>query len=466
MNIQGSLKARLLFRIMTPAIVLAAGLAYWQYSHDKQTGEELFDRNLFSAAITISGDTATREGDALSLSTLDKINAATGGTLFYHVSGFGGVHLTGFAYPPTQVNYSALKPNEPEFFDVTYRGEPVRAVALLNQFNTGNPDDRLVITVWQTMDERQRWLSTQLRQNLIFLTLIFAAMLTAIWVGVTLGLAPLRRIERDLAKKSPDDLSPLQTPVPSELAGIESRLNHLLSELEKSQNAQHDFISDAAHQLRNPATAVHALIETLEDPNHTANLSQRIQRLKRASKESIRIAEQLLSLERLERSAPSPLPTIELNAAVQQICLNQAPSFLAEGFDFNFYESEQPCLVGADEFWLSEALKNIFDNAVKHGGACLSTIETRVLVEDDFATVRVYNDGIRLPPELAQQATARFKQLNDGTGSGLGLSIVESVVGKFGGTFKIEEVEHGTCVALNLPVVPSSRTQRKNSAIS
>ena len=462
MNIQGSLKARLLFRIMTPAIVLAAGLAYWQYSHDKQTGEELFDRNLFSAAITISGDTATREGDALSLSTLDKINAATGGPLFYHVSGFGGVHLTGFAYPPTQVNYSALKPNEPEFFDVTYRGEPVRAVALLNQFNTGNPDDQLVITVWQTMDERQRWLDTQLRQNLIFLTLIFAAILTAIWVGVTLGLAPLQRIERDLARKSPDDLSPLQTPVPSELAGIENRLNHLLSELEKSQKAQHDFISDAAHQLRNPATAVHALIETLEDPNNTANLSQRIQRLKRASKESIRIAEQLLSLQRLERTDPSPLPTIELNAAVRQICLAQAPHFLAEGFDFNFYSSEQPCAVGADEFWLSEAFKNIFDNAVKHGGTRLSTIETRVLIEGDFAIVRIYNDGLPLPPELAQQATARFKQLNDGAGSGLGLSIVESVVRKFGGTLKIEEVEHGTCVALYLPVLPASEPLPEN----
>ena len=461
MNIQGSLKARLLFRIMTPAIALAAGLAYWQYRHDKQTGEELFDRNLFSAAITISGDTATREGDALSLSTLDKINAATGGALFYHVSGFGGVHLTGFAYPPTQVNYSALKPNEPEFFDVTYRGEPVRAVALLNQFNTGNPDDRLVITVWQTMDERQRWLSTQLRQNLIFLTLIFAAILTAIWVGVSLGLAPLRRIERDLERKSPDDLSPLQTPVPSELAGIENRLNHLLSELEKSQKAQHDFISDAAHQLRNPATAVHALIETLEDPNNTVSLTQRIQRLKLASKESIRIAEQLLSLERLERTNPSPLPTIELNTALRQICLTQAPSYLAETIDFNFYESEQPCPVSADEFWLGEALKNIFDNAVKHGGARLSTIETRISTQEDFATVRVYNDGLPLPPELAQQATARFKQLNDGAGSGLGLSIVESVMRKFGGSLKIEGVEHGTCVALDFLLVPASRIQPK-----
>ena len=466
MNIQGSLKARLLFRIMTPAIALAAGLAYWQYSHDKQTGEELFDRNLFSAAITISGDTATREGDALSLSTLDKINAATGGALFYHVSGFGGVHLTGFAYPPTQVNYSALKPNEPEFFDVTYRGEPVRAVALLNKFNTGNPDDQLVITVWQTMDERQRWLGTQLRQNLIFLTLIFAAILTAIWVGVSLGLAPLRRIERDLARKSPDDLSPLQTPVPSELAGIENRLNHLLSELEKSQKAQHDFISDAAHQLRNPATAVHALIETLEDPNNNVSLNQRIQRLKRASKESIRIAEQLLSLERLERTNPSPLPTIELNAALRQICLTQAPSYLAEGFDFNFYESEQSCLVSADEFWLGEALKNIFDNAVKHGGARLSTIETRISIQEDLATVRVYNDGLPLPPELAQQATARFKQLNDGAGSGLGLSIVESVMRKFGGSLKIEEVEHGTSVALDFPVVPASRPKPNNLAVS
>lgn len=456
MNIQGSLKARLLSRIITPASILAIGLAYWQYNHDKQTGEELFDRNLFSAAITISGDTATREGDALSLSTLDKINAATGGSLFYHVSGFGGVHLTGFAYPPTQVNYSALQPNEPEFFDVTYRGEPVRAAALLTQFATDNPDDRLIITVWQTMDERQRWLSTQLRQNLIFLTLIFAAILTAIWVGVTLGLAPLRRIERDLARKSGNDLSPLRTPVPQELAGIENRLNHLLSELDKSHKAQHDFISDAAHQLRNPATAVHALIETLEDSESPDALKHRIERLKRASKDSIRIAEQLLSLERLERAESSPFSPIDLNDTVRQVCMHEAAKYLAEGYDFHFYASEQSCWVAADPFWVGEALKNIFDNAVKHGGPQLTTIQSRVSVEAGHALVRVYNDGDPLPPEMAQVAITRFKQLNDGVGSGLGLSIVDSVVKKFGGHVQIEAQAQGTCVALLFPLSGAS----------
>lgn len=451
MKLQRSLKVRLLSSMLVPAAFLTVCLALWQYSHDKQTGEELFDRNLFSAAITISGDTATRDGDALSPSTLDKINAATGGELFYHVSGFGGVHLTGFAYPPTRVDFAGLTPNIPQFFDVTYRGEPVRAAALLNQFSPGNAEDRLVITVWQTMDERQQWLNAQLAQSALFIALTFMAIFTTVWVGVNIGLSPLRRIERDLSHKSPNDLSPLTTPVPEELAGIENRLNLLLGRLEQSQQAQHNFISDAAHQLRNPATAVHALIETLEDESDDTTLKQRIQRLAHASKNSIRVAEQLLSLERIESPNPASGMEIDLNETVRSICLIEAATYLAAGYGFEFSESPTPCWTVADPFWVAEAIKNILDNAVKHGGPSLSAIKVTISVESNQNTVRVENDGEPLTPDVKDIVVARFKQLKDGVGSGLGLSIVESVLKKYGGELEIEAIPDGTCIALKFP---------------
>ena len=78
-----------------------------------------------------------------------------------------------------------------------------------------------------------------------------------IWLIVTGGLRPLRKLAAELSSKQGDDLSPLSTVVPKqELAQIISSTNGLLRRLEASLEREKQFASDAAHELRTPISSL------------------------------------------------------------------------------------------------------------------------------------------------------------------------------------------------------------------
>src|SRR5699024_1270913 len=73
----------------------------------------------------------------------------------------------------------------------------------------------------------------------------------------TRGLAPLRRLRRELAHRQADALTPL-TPMnlPSELRPLVQTLNQLLQRVAQAVLRERHFTDDAAHELRTPLTAV------------------------------------------------------------------------------------------------------------------------------------------------------------------------------------------------------------------
>ena len=95
-----SLRSRLFMLILPPLLLLSIVLGFWRFEVAQRTSETLFDRSLLAAALAISRDVAISGGDALSPSTRDFVSDAGGGELFYHVTGPGGIYITGYAYPP------------------------------------------------------------------------------------------------------------------------------------------------------------------------------------------------------------------------------------------------------------------------------------------------------------------------------------------------------------------------------
>ncbi len=450
----GSLRLRLFILILTPLVLLAILLGLWRFMIAQETAQELFDDSLLSAGLAISRDVAISGGDALSPTTRSLIRDASGGEIFYHVTGPGGIYVTGYAYPPAPANPSAQEANRPQFFEALYRDEPVRVLKLTERVTIENLIGDATVTVWQRMADRNAFANELSIRAGILMGILLATLAFVVWFGVARGLRPLLDLQDAIDLRSPDDLSEIKRPVPVEVQGVVKTLNRLFGQVEKSINAHQVFISEAAHQLRNPAAAVQSMAEALRDAKTDEDRDKRIIELVAAAKNSATVAEQLLSLERLRQPThQDQMVEIDFRSVVEEACAEMGVHILAKGIEFDVTMPETAVIVSGDQVFLTEALKNLLDNAVKHGGAKLSRIS--VVLRSDGGNVRltVADDGAGLSPDQSEAAFSRFSQLEYSEGSGLGLSIVSAVAQRHDGSVLINQVERGASVTLELPII-------------
>ncbi|WP_180900356.1 sensor histidine kinase [Martelella soudanensis] len=444
-----SLRTRLFLLILVPLLCVSCLLGLWRFEAAKRTAEELFDRTLLAAGLAIARDVAISEGDAISQRSRSIISDAGGGEIFYHVTGPGGIYVTGYAYPPVP----ETKPSDegPTYYMANYRGEPVRVLRMSETTTIGNLTGETVVTIWQRASDRRAFAITLALRAAALMAALMVALAVVVWFGVQIGLKPLRGLQEAIALRSPEDLRRIRRPVPEEVSGIVATLNRLLGQVEQSIENHQAFISDAAHQLRNPASALLSLAEALRDARTEEDRAQLQSELVMAARKSARLAEQLLSLERLRYDAPAQMNPRDLNVIVKEACEAVAPEILSRDLAFSLDAAPGALVVQADETLLSEAVKNLVDNALQHGGARLSAITVQTEREGANAVLKVMDDGKGLPPELADIAFRRFGQIEPGSGSGLGLAIVQDVVLRHGGTIGIMPNAKGTEVRITLP---------------
>ena len=444
-----SLRARLFLLILTPLLVLSILLGLWRFEVAQRTSEDLFDRSLLAAALAISRDVAISGGDALSPGTRDFLSDAGGGELFYHVTGPGGIYVTGYASPPVSGERAAdagLRYTVAE-----YRGEPVRVLRMSEATTIGNLTGDTVVTVWQRESDRRAFAAALAQRAAALIASLMVALALVVWFGVKIGLRPLNDLQDAIRHRSPDDLGDIRRPVPAEVSGIVATLNRLFRQVRRSIEDHQAFISDAAHQLRNPASALLSLAEVLPGVRDPEERRLRERELIAAARKSARLAVQLLSLERLRYDDAPVLERIDLNEVAAEVCREFAPVILEQDvrFDFDPYDGALP--VAGDAVLIGEAVTNLLENALTHGGADLTSIVVTTSADGGDAVLTVTDDGLGIPADKAETAFQRFGQLRDGEGSGLGLSIVRDILRRHDGDARLLPRDTGTAVRLTLP---------------
>lgn len=446
-----SLRLRLFVVIVTPLLIMALLLGYWRFTVAQKTAEELFDRSLLAAALAISRDITLSEGDILSPSTRQLVSDSAGGEVFYHATGPSGIYVTGYAYPPT-LTPKGSELNALEFFVSKYRGEDVRVLRVTEPTTIDGITGDSTATVWQRMSDRDAFARQLATRAAALMGGLLVSLSILVWFGVQLGLRPLADLQDAIAMRSPDDLSRIKRAIPEETKGIVSTLNRLFGQVERSFEAQQSFISNAAHQLRNPAAAVQSMAEAVRDAKSEEDRERRIVELVDASRRSAKIAVQLLSLDRLKQpSSEADLKPLDLGELVRSACADMAPQVLASSLDFELIMEEQDVRANGDQIYLAEAIKNLIDNAITHGGDELSKIIVTLRAVADSAYITVDDDGKGLHPDQSEAAFGRFSQVGPSQGSGLGLAIVASVAERHLGQVKINEAGSGASVTLVLP---------------
>ncbi|SIO11618.1 sensor histidine kinase [Vannielia litorea] len=445
-----SLRARLLLLILCPLLVVGSALGFWRFQSAQSTAQELFDRGLLATALAIARDVTISEGDALSPRTRDLISDAGGGEVFYHVTGPGGYYVTGYAYPPSV----GVRPSGDDlhYLVAEYRGEPVRVLRLTETTTLGNLTGETIVTVWQRVADRQRFAHALAWRAAAVITALLATLVVVVWFGVNIGLRPLANLRAAIERRSPDDLSRIQRAVPVEVSGIVSTLNRLLGQVENDIKAHQAFISDAAHQLRNPASGILSLAETMPAVTDPSERAAHEQKLIAAARKSARLAERLLSLERLRYSTATAQEAFDLSDCAAAACGDIASQALARDIEFTFERCREPLPVIADQTLVAEAIGNLVDNALTHGGSGLRMVRVSTRTDGAVAEVEVEDDGAGLPAGADAVVFRRFSQLDGGKGSGLGLSIVQEVARAHGGEAALRSRTGGATFVLSFPL--------------
>ncbi|WP_323771831.1 sensor histidine kinase [Antarctobacter sp.] len=444
-----SLRLRLFLLILSPLLLVSVLLGIWRFAVAQATAEDLFDRGLLAAALAISRDVAISEGDALSPRTRTLISNAGGGEVFYHVTGPGGIYVTGYAYPPAW--RSPEETDEPRYKFAEYRKEPVRVLRMAETTTIGNLTGKTIVTVWQRMSDRNAFAADLARRAFAMIAALTATIAVLVWFGVDIGLRPLRGLHDAIERRSPDDLSRIQRAVPTEVTGIVATLNRLFGQVDQSIQTHQAFISDAAHQLRNPASALLVLAEALPNVSDPDEKHRREQDLIHAARTSARLAEQLLSLERLRHGGMGEVRSFDLNAMVEAVCADVAPDFLGRDLAFSFDPSQQPLPLRGDPVLIGEAVRNLIDNTLRHAGPDLSKVTVRLARDGSTACITVKDDGMGLPPDAEAVIFRRFGQLKPSEGSGLGLSFVQEVARLHGGRVAVSD-DKGASFTVHLPL--------------
>ena len=298
----GSLRGRLLKMIILPLLAVAAIAIAARYYEAKRTSQTLYDNALLSIAHVITRDVVLTDGDVLAEKLLETLTEALGDQIFYHVAGdTGSVLITGYTNPPKPPEGKVAKPNEPVFFDQTYRGDPVRVVAL-REFISATPFNGWVnVTVWQRTGQREALRIELTGWSLAVMALIIMAAAAIVWFGVSFGLKPLLDLQDAIEKRSPDDLGGIRRTVPREVSSLVSSMNALFGQLRNAFAEKDAFIANAAHQLRNPVAGIQSQAEAAEGAREPEELRERIGDVAEAARRTSRLIEQMLSMERVSQ---------------------------------------------------------------------------------------------------------------------------------------------------------------------
>jgi signal transduction histidine kinase len=117
-------------------------------------------------------------------------------------------------------------------------------------------------------------------------------------------------------------------------------------------------------------------------------------------------------------------------------------------------DAERAAPLVGDRLRLEQALGNLVDNALRHGGGAIR-LEAEA-VDGERVELRVRDEGPGFPPELVRRAFDRFARSDEaraGAGSGLGLAIVDAVAEAHCGSVTAANDEPaGACVTMALPL--------------
>jgi two-component system OmpR family sensor kinase len=243
----------------------------------------------------------------------------------------------------------------------------------------------------------------------------------------------------------------------TELRTLTSILNEMLAGLEEGMSlerqtteAQRRFVADAAHELRSPLTNLRGTIEvTLRRPRSVAEYQEALTIAAREIERLSRLANDLLTLSRIDAGQPTCQPApCDLGAVARDAIVACADRALSRRVELSL-RAPAPVPIVGDPDRLRQVFDNLLDNGLRYAPEG-STVTVTTEARDGAVVLAVADAGPGLTAEQQTRVFDRFYRADDSRarssgGHGLGLPIAKAIVEAHHGTLTVQSTQGGGC---------------------
>lgn len=243
----------------------------------------------------------------------------------------------------------------------------------------------------------------------------------------------------------------------SEVKKLVLNLDELLLRLQASKKAMHQFLGDASHELRTPLTVISAYLQLLSQPDAAANaeyIKKSVDKMSVEANRMQRLIDDLLQLAEIGESASlRQTQPVDVSAIIN--------------FEIESLRDIQPsrpviatvagpAFVQGNSDLLAQLFGNLFANLRRHTAAS-AEVHVELMAGASWVTLTVNDAGPGLADEAYDAGIQHFQRYDQGRsratgGSGLGMSIMASIVERHGGQIAISRSGlGGLCTRITLP---------------
>lgn len=255
------------------------------------------------------------------------------------------------------------------------------------------------------------------------------------------------------------------TPFPGQDTAQILAVFHDISLLQEINERQAEFISNAAHELSTPLTAISGFAETLatqdfQQPELTHHFAQVIYEQAQRMNRLIQDLLQLARLETLSHSQELSLTPVSVQPAIRSVLSQLSPCFQEKKQTVLFPSAkddpQNDLQIAAVPELFRQIIRNLLENANKYTPAD-GKIHIFLEASPQCITIRIADNGIGIAPEHLPRIFDRFYRVDKARarstgGNGIGLSLVRYLTELFHGSIQVEStIGQGTTFSLQFP---------------
>ena len=296
----------------------------------------------------------------------------------------------------------------------------------------------------------------------------------SIWLTIASALKPLNEVERTARAVADGDISQrlIERPGNTEIARLNHSLNTMLGSVESAMASRNKtleqmrrFVADASHELRTPLVSVRGYAELyrMGALKKKADIAEAMGRIESEAIRMTGLVESLLTLARLDDGAKLQTTKVDLVSLAAEVAQDYS---VTDGHrDVQLINLDGSPLAKDSKVFAkvdANSIRQVFTNLLNNAGRFSpegSKIEIAFgSVRNDEVIFEVRDHGEGIPKQLRSKVFERFYRADNSRnretgGSGLGLSIVSTIVSRHDGEIVADETAGGGATfRVTLPV--------------
>ncbi|MGM4986281.1 MULTISPECIES: ATP-binding response regulator [Rhizobium] len=225
------------------------------------------------------------------------------------------------------------------------------------------------------------------------------------------------------------------------------------------------FLAMVSHELRTPLQVIVSALDVLERPQDVKTRNELTARIRRAANSLAVQLRDMLTLARAQTGYIELQPGVfEAGELVREVVENYQAAAKAKHLELRQTGPDEAVFVVADSERIAQLLHNLVSNAVKYTPS--GYVQVDLAAFDETAgelALRVMDTGPGLPPRVIENSAG--KGLSSlGSGRGIGLSVVQTLLRQLGARMAISSPsEGGSIFELAIPAVPAAESSYETS---